>query len=171
MKLYGEELKKSIMETKQRMIDALDRRDERIRNWETDEDDCFMSIRVEQQAISECNKQLAILNGDGMMDFEATFDKEGNEVRVRYVRTRFGDAYVVDVPSDEPGHKWKPVFASSMKALLKKTGYTQKTIRVPAWTKFCSGPGGGLCGVYSGSYETVRWHTNMLTGEYVGYPD
>ena len=25
--------------------------------------------------------------------------------------------------------------------------------------------------VMSGSTEVVRWHTNMVTGEYVGYPD
>ena len=158
-KLFGEELRKSILETKQRMIDAIENRAERIRNWETDEDDCFMSQRVEENAIRECDLQLEILKGDGCMDFEGWFDPDGNEVYVRWVNTRYGGAYV-----------WNGIFASSEKALAKKTGLTRKTIRVPVWTKF-STPYSGMMGVYCGSYEITRWHTNMVTGEYVGYPN
>ena len=158
-KVYGEELKKLILKQRETLQKAIDRRAERIANWETDEDDCFMSQRVEASAISECNMQLRILDGDGLMDYEAYFDKDGNEVRVRYVNTRYGGAYV-----------WNGIFASSIRALLKKTGLTKKMIRVPVWTKYCT-PYSGMLGAYCGSYETVRWHTNMVTGEYVGYPD
>ena len=156
---YGEELKAEVLKTKARMQEALDRRDERIANWETDEDDCFLSIRVEQNAISECNMQLKILDTDGTEEFEAVFDENGSEVRVRNVNTKYG---------------WKVVgngvWANSRKALLKKTGWTTRKIRVPVWTKFVPS-GSGMMGVYGGSYEVVRWHTNMVTGEYVGYPD
>lgn len=159
MKIYGEELRKSILDRKERNIAAMNRRAERIENWETDEEDCFMSQRVEENAVHECNMQLNILDGDGMMDFDAIFDGNGEEVCVRCVNTKYGVAYV-----------GRGIFASSIKALLKKTGWTPKTIRVPVWTKFCAA-GSGLYGVYCGSYERVRWHTNMKTGEYVGYPD
>lgn len=159
MKLYGEELYKAILETKKRLQDAIDRRQERIANWETDEDDCFMSQRCEEQGIAECNMQLRILEGDGMMDFEGIFDSDGNEIYVKYINTRFGGAYV-----------GRGIFASSKKALLKKTGWHTEVIRVPVWTKFMAN-GSGMYGVYTGSYEEVRWHTNMKTGEYVGYPD
>lgn len=162
-RLYGEELRKSILATKQQMLDAIESRDERIKNWETDEDDCFISQRVEENAIRECNLQLEILSGDGMMDYDAVIDQEGNERRVRQVHTKYGWAYASDISSD------KTVFASSIKALCKKTGWHQETIRVPCWTKF-STPYGGMMGVYCGSYEVVRWHTNMVTGEYFGYP-
>lgn len=158
-KVYGEELRKLILKQRETLQNAIDRRAERIANWETDEDDCFMSQRVEESAIRECNMQLRILDGDGLMDYEAYFDKDGNEVRVRYVNTRYGGAYV-----------WNGIFASSIRALLKKTGLTKKMIRVPVWTKFCT-PYSGMLGAYCGSYEEVRWHTNMVTGEYVGYPD
>lgn len=158
-KVYGEELKAAILKHKQTLIDAIERREERIRNWETDEDDCFLSERVEESGIRECNIQLEILSGDGMMDYEGWFDEDGNEVHVRWVHTRYGGACV-----------WNGIFASSEKALMNKTGLTKKKIRVPCWTKFCT-PYSGLMGAYCGSYELVRWHTNMVTGEYVGYPD
>lgn len=158
-KVYGEQLRESILATKARMQEAIERRMRRIDNCETDMDDCFISQHVEQDAIRECNMQLEILDGDGCMDYVATFDENGNEVSVRWVHTRFGGAYV-----------GRGIFASSRKALIKKTGWTEKTIRVPAWTKFISN-GRGMCGVMNGGTEVVRWHTNMKTGEYVGYPE
>jgi hypothetical protein len=159
MKKYGEELRKSILATKEHLLERIKERNERIANWQTDEDDCFLSQRVEERAISECNMQLTILDGDGTMTIDAVIDQDGNEVNTRWVDTRYGLKIV-----------GRGVFANSEKALLKKTGWTTKEIKVPCWTKFCSS-GSGLLGVYSGSYQVVRWHTNMVTGEYVGYPD
>lgn len=159
MKKYGEELRKSILATKEHLLESIKERNERIANWQTDEDDCFLSQRVEERAISECNMQLTILDGDGTMTIDAVIDQDGNEVNTRWVDTRYGLKIV-----------GRGVFANSEKALLKKTGWTTKEIKVPCWTKFCSS-GSGLLGVYSGSYQVVRWHTNMVTGEYVGYPN
>lgn len=158
-RIYGKELRESIMKDKERLIAAIERRAERIANWETDEDDCFMSQRVEEQGISECNMQLAILDGDGLGEFEVVKDSEGNEIRTHWVHTRYGWKIVAN-----------GIFANSLKALLKKTGWHTEIIKAPIWTKFVAN-GSGLMGVYSGSYQTVRWHTNMVTGEYVGYPD
>lgn len=159
-KLYGEELARSIEAEKQRYIAAIEDRQRRINNWETDEDDCFLSQRMEERGIHECNERLKILQGDGTMPYDAVFDQEGNEVSVRWVNTRFGGAYV-----------GRGIFASSIKALCKKTGWTVKEIRVPVWTKLSSGGAKGLYGAYIASIERVRWHTNMVTGEYVGYPE
>ena len=158
-KIYGEELKKAIIAERDRLIAAINDRAARIASGETDIDDCFVSQRIEERGIAECNTRIEILEGDGMMDWEGWFDQDGNEVRVRWVDTRYGVRVV-----------WNGIFASSEKALAKKTGLVKKDIRVPVWTKFSSN-GSGMLGVYSGSYERVRWHTNMVTGEYVGYPD
>ena len=160
MKLYGEELRASILKEKERLYETMARRQERIDNCETDYDDCFISIHVESDAIRACDMQLSILDGDGMMDYNVVVDENGTEVRIHEFQNKWGGWSVVG----------NGVFASSVKALLKKTGWTEKTIRVPAWTKFCSS-GRGMAGVMSGSTEVVRWHTNMKTGEYVGYPD
>ena len=157
---YGKELRESIIKTKERMQEAIERRQERIDNCEVDMDDCFISEHVEQDAIRECNMQLSILDGDGCMDYDAIFDENGKEVRTHWFENQWGKMTIVG----------NGVFASSRSALLKKTGWTEKTIRVPCWTKFCAS-GSGMCGVMNGSTEIVRWHTNMKTGEYVGYPD
>lgn len=158
-KLYGEKLEKNIRTKLQRTYDIINERQSRIDECQYDWDDCFLSDHIDRDTINECKMQLEILKGDGTMEIEAIFDEDGKEVNVRWVRTRYGGAYV-----------GRGIFASSKKALLKKTGWTTKTISVPCWTKFCTN-GTGLAGVYSGSTQIVRWHTNMKTGEYVGYPD
>ncbi len=161
-KLYGKELADSIRASLAHTREVMARRDERIANWETDEDDCFLSIRVEQNAISEYQKQLHILEGDGFGEWRIFVDAEGIEHRIGWFRNKWGgDSYITTVN----GQKF---FASSEKALCKKAGLTEKIVKVPVWTKFCTN-GSGLCGVYSGSYEVVRWHTNMVTGEYFGF--
>lgn len=157
--VYGDELRKQIEMEKAHTIEIMQERAARISRMETDEDDCFMSQRIDQSALSEYDTQLHILDGDGMMEIDAVVDQDGNEIWVHWVHTRYGGAWV-----------GRGVFASSIKALLKKTGWKTETKRVPVWTKFVPS-GSGLMGVYGGSYQEVRWHTNMKTGEYVGYPD
>ena len=114
---------------------------------------------ADRKQSSRSVSRFAILNGDGTMDFDAIIDENGKEVWVKYVNTRFGGAYV-----------GRGIFANSIKALLKKTGWHTETIKVPMWVKFTTS-GSGLCGVYQGEYQVVRWHTNMVTGEYVGFPE
>ena len=160
-KVYGEELRQDILKRKQTLMDAIARREERIARWETDEDDCFLSQRVEEQGILECNMQLKILDTDGTEEWDVIVDENGDEVRTHWFMNKWGKDTIVG----------NGVFASSEAALLKKTGWKKVTIRVPVWTQFRAGAGGGMCGVYNGSYSVVRWHTNMVTGEYVGYPD
>lgn len=160
-KLFGKELAESIKKRRQIYVESMQRREQRVANCETDYDDCFMSERVESQAIDECNKQLEILKGDGLMDYEAIVDENGEEVNVHCFENKWRSLSYVG----------RGVFASSINALLKKTGWKKKTIRVPVWTRFECGAGGGMCAVYSGYYTYCRWHTNMVTGEYFGYPN
>lgn len=160
MAKYGDELKATIIATKKRMQDAIDRRAERIARWETDEDDCFISQHVEEDAIRECNMQLDILEGDGTQEWPVVLDEDGKEVRIHCFKNKWGRYSYVG----------RGIFASSKKALLEKTGWRETTIRVPVWTKFMAN-GSGMMGVYCGRTEIVRWHTNMKTGEYVGYPE
>lgn len=158
--LFGEELKQAILAQKAKIIERMDDRAKRVANWETDWDDCATSTRNDEQSLSECNAQLRILEGDGTQNWKVVLDENGKEVRVNCFKNKWGGYSVVG----------NGVFASSTKALLKKTGWTEATIKVPVWTKFVSN-GGGIAGAYFGSYQIVRWHTNMVTGEYVGYPD
>ena len=157
-KVFGfelaEQIRKSIENRKQIIAD----RNRRISNWETDEDDCFMSIKLDDEFLCEAEKQLKILATDGTQPFSVIVDNEGNVVRTHWFTNKWGGNTIVG----------NGVFASSVKALLKKTGWHEETRNYPVWTKFVPN-GTGLCGVYGGSYQTVRWHTNMVTGEYVGF--
>lgn len=83
-KVYGEELRKQILETKKRMQDAIDRRAERIANWETDEDDCFISQRCEESAICECNMQLEMLEKLFGKKEDAKSDRELGNIEKQY---------------------------------------------------------------------------------------
>jgi hypothetical protein len=157
-KLFGEELRKNILENKQRAIKAIEDRNKRINDGLTDLDDCFISQRCNERAIQEANMQLDILSGDGLGEWEVIVDQNGDEVNARWVKTRYGYKIVAN-----------GIFAASKKALCKKTGWHTEVRRVPIWTKFCANAS-GLLGVYTGTVEIVRWHTNMVTGEYVGYP-
>jgi len=159
-KVYGEALAEQIREEMARYQANIDGRWERINQGLTDMDDCFMSQRVEERGIANCKMQLEILEGDGTMEIEVLLDKTGNVFEPRWIETRYGCKMIAG-----------GVFANSKKALLKKTGWAIGTKRVPCWTKFCAGSGGGMCAVYTGSYQVVRWHTNMVTGEYVGFGD
>lgn len=160
MALYGKELAESIKRSIENIKRCQEDRARRIANWETDEDDCFMSMRVEEHALSEYNKQLRILETDGLGEFEVIVDQAGNVVRTHWFENKWRKWTIVG----------NGVFASSLEALLKKTGWHKEYRRYPIWTRFVSG-GRGLYGVYTGSYQTCRWHTNMVTGEYVGYDD
>lgn len=160
MKAYGNELREQILKARETTLACIRNRQERINNWQTDEDDCFMSIRADEQALDKYAMELEILDGDGTQDWSVILDENGEEVRTHWFKNKWNRYTIVG----------RGVFASSEKALLKKTGWTKATKRVPVWVKFVSN-GSGLCGVYTGSYEVVRWHTNMVTGEYVGYPE
>lgn len=160
MKKYGKELAESIEETLQRTLEIIEERQRHIDDCMYDWDDCFVSDHIDHDKVRECKMQLEILKGDGLMDYDVVVDENDKEVRINSFPNRWGGWSYVG----------RGIFASSFNALLKKTGWKKKTIRVPAWTKFIS-YGRGIAGVCSGSTEIVRWHTNMVTGEYVGYPD
>lgn len=160
MKLYGKELTEQIKKDIQRTKEVIENRHKRINEGLTDMDDCFLSEKVNHESIREMEMQLEILKGDGLMEIEVLISPEGKEFEPRWVDTKWGSKIVVN-----------GIFSANRKALYKRTeklGYKLGVKKVPCWTKFIS-HGTGLCGVYSGSYQITRHHTNMVTGEYIGY--
>ena len=159
MKIYGEELKRNILETKTALQKEIADYKKRMADGDTTED-WYAKLHEAENNLRECDMQLEILNGDGCMNYNAVFDENGKEVNVHSFLNNWGKFTVVG----------RGIFAPSRSALLKITGWTTKTIRVPAWTQI-RGNGRGLLGVMNGSSEIVRWHTNMKTGKYVGFPN
>ena len=112
MKIFGEELRKSIEAERQQILQNIEDRNRRIEAGETDYDDCFISMRVSANALDACDKKLKILQGDGCMAFDAIFDENGDEVPIHYFENKWRKTTVVG----------RGVFASSVHALLKKNG-------------------------------------------------
>ena len=65
--LYGVELVKSLEDEITRLRAAMDRRQERYNNWETDEDDCFISERVESRGIQLDRDKISLIQDGGML--------------------------------------------------------------------------------------------------------
>jgi hypothetical protein len=129
-------------------------RQARIDSWQTDIDDCFVSIRMNDinQRLSEA--RLHIVQNNGLATFNAWFDQEGKEVDVRWVKTRFGyNTYAL---------VGRGIFASSEKALAKKTGWVMKKIQAPAWAKIVAG-GSGMYGAFNSSVSIYRISENKIT--------
>ena len=156
--VYGKELAERIREDLNRTYEIIDDRNRRISDWQTDEDDCFFSIRMDEQSIEQCKMKLSILESDGTRPFTVVVDENGKIVKTHWFKNNWGGESIVG----------NGVFASSMRALLKKTGWHQEERNYPVWVKFVAN-GSGMFGAYTGSYQVVRWHTNMVTGEYVGF--
>ena len=67
---------------------VMDERNERIAKGETDEDDCFISIKVNSDAIKEANMQIAIIKQGGTAWFDWYMDMDGNPCTdARWVET------------------------------------------------------------------------------------
>lgn len=161
MKIYGSELAERIKREMKNIEENIENREKRISEGSTDYEDCYMQRRIDEENLSACRMKLEILSGDGTMLKDVIVDENGKEVSVYWFRNKWGKDTIVG----------RGIFASSRKALLKKTGWTEKKINVPVWVKWKDGCGGGTCALYTGGYQRVRWHTNMVTGEFVGFPE
>ena len=157
MSVYGKELAAVLRADVERIKGILEDRQDRIDKGMTDMDDCFMSQRNNENSLQRLRMQLEILETDGLMEVDVVDLGDGEVEEPRWVETRWGSKIVAH-----------GVFAASLKALLKKTGWTLTPRLVPMWVKFYAS-GTGMAGAFNGSYQVCRWHTNMVTGEYFGF--
>lgn len=131
---------------------AQDERQARIDSWQTDIDDCFVSIRMNNISQNLAETQLFIAKHNGLATFDAWFDQEGKEVDVKWVKTKYNKYALVG----------RGIFASSERALTKKTGWVMKKIQAPAWAKIVAG-GSGMYGAFNSSVSTYRISENKIT--------
>ncbi len=143
MKLFGEELKKALLEDLERVRDIVKRRQENICAGYMDTSDCFISQAVNDNQIERIKMQLEILEDDGLMEIDVLVT-DTEVIEPRWVETVYGSRIVAN-----------GVFAHSLAALVKKTGLKLEKRLVPCWVN------------RENCY--VRWHTNMVTGEHYGF--
>lgn len=158
---FGDELVRSLKETLASLKCIRNDRQGRIASGVTDIDDCFISDKCDEERMCEIREQIRIIENGGTMKSKTLFDKNGVEVRVYKAKTKYGLCVCCEVDG-------KTVYSQSVEKLAVKSGFQFRTVEVPCWTKMESS-GSGMFGAYTATYQVVRWHTNMATGEYVGY--
>ena len=157
--MYGKELIKSLEDEIIRLRDAMDRRQERYNNWETDEDDCFISERVESRGIQLNKDKISLIQDGGCSWFPEYATLDGKIINAKWCNTRYGYKLRAEMPDGSV--IWTT--ADTTKGLAKK-GLKKVLCKRPAWYCFKS-PYGGMLGVYSGSYVLFPSDVNYATGE------
>ena len=138
---------------------AIDRRAERIANWETDEDDCFISERVESRGIQVAKDKIQLIKDGGCAWFTEYATLDGTVVKARWCDTKYGYSLRAEMPDGSV--VWTT--AHTAKGLAKK-GLKKVECKRPAWYAYKT-PYSGMIGVYAGSYELFPSNFNYATGE------
>lgn len=158
-RVYGEELIKRLerdIETTQR---AMRERMERINSMQTDYDDCFVSIRCDERGLNLCKDKINLIRDGGCAWFREYATLDGTLVDAKWCKTRYGSSLRVVMPNGEV------VWTTSCTAKgLARRGLKAVECKRPAWFAFHSS-GGGMFGVYTGSYVLFPSDVNYATGE------
>ena len=157
--VYGAELITKLENEIELMKGAIDRRAERIANWETDEDDCFISERCESRTISVNQNKIALIKDGGCAWFAEYATLDGQIVNAHWCNTRYGYKLRVEMP--DKSVVWTT--ADTAKGLAK-IGLKKVSCKRPAWYAFKSSYG-GMMGVYCGDYVLFPSDYNYATGE------
>lgn len=156
---YGQGLIEALEQDMANTQRCIDNRIERINNWQTDEDDCFISIKVDDRFMRLCRDKIDLIKDGGTAWFREYATLDGQLVNARWCNTRYGTSLRVEMPDG------KVVWTTSCtKKGLAKRGLKLVECRRPAWFAFRS-PYSGMLGVYSGSYELFPSDVNYATGE------
>lgn len=159
---YGAELIAQLEEEIRATERAQANRRERINNWETDEDDCFISMRVDSRSIGVNRDKIALIKKGGCEWFVEYATLDGHLINAHWCNTRFGTSLRAEMPNGEV--VWTR--ANTQSGLAKK-GIKKVLCLRPAW--FCfRASGSGMLGVYTGSYVLFPSDVNYATGEDAG---
>ena len=157
--VYGTELIARLEKEIVTLQEAMNRRAERIANWETDEDDCFISERCESRGIQVAKDKIDLIKDGGCAWFTEYATLDGTIVKARWCNTKYGSSLRAEMPDG------KVVWTTAITAKgLAKKGLKKVECKRPAWFTFSS-PYSGMLGVYAGGYELFPSDINYATGE------
>ena len=157
--LYGAELVKKLESDIEMNRRSMRDRAERIRNGQTDMDDCFISQRCEERDIAVCKDKINLIKNGGATWFTELATLDGQIVKSRWCNTKYGSSLRVEMPNGEI--VWT---TATTKGGLAKKGLKYVRCLRPAWYKFYSSQR-GMLGVYTGDYMVFPSDTNYATGE------
>lgn len=156
---YGQELIESLMRKREVIEARIANRRDRIDTWQTDEEDCFISMKVDADALSQIDMKLYLLRNGGTSKFREYATLDGKIVNARWCNTKYGWKLRVVMPNGEV--IWT---SSDTKNGLAKRGLKQVICTRPAWIRFTTNDT-GLNGVMSGYYTEFPSRFNYATGD------
>ena len=159
---YGQELIRQLEEEIQTTERAQANRAQRIANWETDEEDCFLSSRVDDMCQMARRNKIRLIQSGGTAFFPEYATLDGQLVKAKWCQTKYGRALRAEMPSGEV--VWT---TSTTKRGLAKKGLKAVECKRPAWYYYRT-PYSGMMGAYCGSYELCPSKVNYATGEDAG---
>lgn len=159
MNIYGNELIKALENDIARLKEIGKSRWERINRGETDEDDCFMSMRAEETGISEASMKIDIIKNGGTEWFPEYSTLDGKLVNARWCDTRYGSRLRVVMPNGNV--VWTS--AQTDKGLAR-IGIKKVLCKRPAWV-CCKSSASGLLGAYMARPCVFPSNMNYCTGE------
>lgn len=157
---YGQELLEMLEQEVACYKEAMSDRRKRIDNWQTDEDDCFISQRCDERGLNLAKDKIALIKDGGCMWFTEYATLDGILIKARWCDTRYGRSLRAEMPDGSV--VWTT--ADTAKGLAKK-GIKKVLCKRPAWFAFHSSQS-GMLGVYCGSYVPFPSDFNYATGEY-----
>lgn len=156
---YGLELIKTLEAEIASYTRVMADRDKRIANWQTDEDDCFISQRCNERDVALAKDKIALIKDGGCMWFTEYATLDGTLIKAKWCHTKYGHTLRAEMPDGSV--VWTT--ATSPKGLAKK-GIKKVLCKRPAWFAFHSSAS-GMLGVYTGSYVPFPSDYNYATGE------
>lgn len=157
---YGQELIEMLEKEVASYEAAMADRSRRIAEWQTDEDDCFISQRVDKRGLELAKDKIALIKDGGCMWFPEYATLDGTLINARWCNTKFGYSLRAEMPDGSV--VWTT--ADTEKGLAKR-GIKKVMCKRPAWFAFHSS-NSGMMGVYTGSYVPFPSDINYATGEY-----
>ena len=157
--LYGNDLIASLETEISSLRKSIDNRLDRINEGSTDMDDCFVSERCENRGIENAKEKIALIKDGGCAWFPEYATLDGQLLNARWCHTKYGTSLRVEMPDGSV--VWTT--ATTAKGLANK-GIKKVLCKRPAWYRFSSN-GGGMFGVYTGSYVLFPSSVNYATGE------
>lgn len=156
---YGQALIERLEAQRETIKKQIADREGRIARWETDEDDCFISMKVDSDSLSQIDMKLHLLRNGGTSWFCEYATLDGTLINARWCSTKYGTRLRAVMPNGEV------VWTSSATAKgLAKKGIKRVLCKRPAWVRFYSGDS-GMMGVMTGSYGEFKSDVNYATGE------
>lgn len=133
--MISSERKQELIERFRRRSQAAVERNTRRDADQLDVEDCALSHFADQWGSMLNEAKARLVENDFQHEFTALFDLEGNEVKAKMVKTRFGYRWMV---MDENGDavEWLPLPSSDRQHKnLEKKGYREGTVKRTAWVK------------------------------------